>query len=330
MLTNLYGKDFITTEDWSVDEINALLEMAGDLKRRFACGEPHDHILRSKTLFMLFFEESTRTRNSFESGITQLGGHAIYLTPSGTQVGHGENAKDTGMVLERYGHGIAVRDCRTHIGQAYMYELAKYINIPVISMQDDVDHPCQAIADLMTIRDKFGDNLRGLKFVISWTYAPKYVRPLSVPQSLIMLMTRFGMDVTLAHPKGFDLMPKCLEAARRHADENGTKFEVIDSMDAACEGAHVVYAKSWGPITVTEDPQEVQAMCDRHKDWICDDRRMALADKRSIYMHCMPIDRGYEATDSVVDGPHSVIYDEAENRLHAQKALMALTMGGRI
>ncbi len=330
MLTNLYGKDFITTEDWSVDELNAMLEMAGDLKRRFACGEPHDHILRSKTLFMLFFEESTRTRNSFESGITQLGGHAIYLTPSGTQVGHGENAKDTGMVLERYGHGIAVRDCRTNIGQAYMYDLARHIQIPIISMQDDVDHPCQAMADLMTIREKFGDNLRGLKFVISWTYAPKYVRPLSVPQALIMLMTRFGMDVTLAHPKGFELMPKCLEAAQRHAAENGSKFEIVDSMDAACEGAHIVYAKSWGPIMVTEDPQEVQAMCDQHKDWICDDRRMSLADRRAIYMHCMPIDRGYEATDSVVDGPHSVIYDEAENRLHVQKALMALTMGGRI
>jgi ornithine carbamoyltransferase len=330
MLTTLLGKDFITTEDWSVDQLNALMEMAGDLKRRFACGEPHDHILRSKTLFMLFFEESTRTRNSFEAGIAQLGGHAIYLTPSATQVGHGENAKDTGMVLERYGHGIALRDCRTDIGQAYQYELAKYINIPVISMQDDVDHPCQSMADLMTIREKFGNDLRGRKFVIAWTYAPKYVRPLSVPQALIMLMTRFGMDVTLAHPKGFEMMPKCLDTARQHAAENGSKFDIVDSMDAACEGADIVYAKSWGPIMVTEEPQAVQAMCDEHKDWICDERRMALAKKKSIYMHCMPIDRGYEATDAVIDGSHSVIYDEAENRLHIQKALMALTMGGRI
>lgn len=330
MQTTLLGKDFITTEDWSVDQLNALLEMAGDLKRRFACGEPHDHILRSKTLFMLFFEESTRTRNSFEAGIAQLGGHAIYLTPSATQVGHGENAKDTGMVLERYGHGISVRDCRTDIGQAYQYELAKHIDIPVISMQDDVDHPCQSLADLMTIREKFGNDLRGRKFIISWTYAPKYVRPLSVPQALIMLMTRFGMDVTLAHPKGFEMMPKCLQAARRHAAENGTQFEIIDSMDAACEGADIVYAKSWGPITITEDPVEVQAMCDKHRDWTLDERRMALAKHKAIYMHCMPIDRGYEATDAVIDGPHSVIYDEAENRLHIQKSLMALTMAGRI
>jgi ornithine carbamoyltransferase len=330
MKTTLLGKPFITTEDWSVEELESMLDMADDLKRRFACGDVHDHILRSKTLFMLFFEESTRTRTSFESGITQLGGHAIYLTPSGTQVGHGENAKDTGMVLGRYGHGIAVRDCRTDIGQAYQYDLAKHIDIPVISMQDDVDHPCQSMADLMTIREKFGKDLRGRKFVISWTYAPKYVRPLSVPQALIMLMTRFGMDVTLAHPKGFEMMPKCLEAARRHAEENDTKFEVVDDMDAGVEGADIVYAKSWGPIMVTEEPKAVQDMCDQHKDWICDERRMALARKKAIYMHCMPIDRGYEATDAVIDGPQSVIYDEAENRLHVQKALMALTMGGRI
>jgi ornithine carbamoyltransferase len=330
MKTTLLGKSFITTEDWSVEELTSMLDMADDLKRRFACGEVHDQILRSKTLFMLFFEESTRTRTSFESGITQLGGHAIYLTPSATQVGHGENAKDTGTVLSRYGHGIAVRDCRTDIGQAYQYDLAKHIDIPVISMQDDVDHPCQAMADLMTIREKFGNDLRGRKFVISWTYAPKYVRPLSVPQALIMLMTRFGMDVTLAHPKGFEMMPKCLEAAQQHAEENDTKFEVVDDMDAGIEGADVVYAKSWGPIMVTEEPKAVQDMCDEHESWICDERRMALARKKAIYMHCMPIDRGYEATDAVIDGPQSAIYDEAENRLHVQKALMALTMGGRI
>jgi ornithine carbamoyltransferase len=127
MKTTLLGKSFITTEDWSVEELTSMLDMADDLKRRFACGEVHDQILRSKTLFMLFFEESTRTRTSFESGITQLGGHAIYLTPSATQVGHGENAKDTGTVLGRYGHGIAVRDCRTDIGQAYQYDLAKHM-----------------------------------------------------------------------------------------------------------------------------------------------------------------------------------------------------------
>ncbi|MBI3763157.1 MAG: ornithine carbamoyltransferase [Chloroflexi bacterium] len=329
MQSTLYGKDFITTEDWSVPELESALEMGAELKRRFAMGEPHDHLLRARTLFMLFFEESTRTRNSFETGMTQLGGHAIYLTPSATQIGHGENAKDTGRVLARYGHGIAVRDCRTGIGQPYQYDLAKWADIPIFSMQDDVDHPCQAMADLMTIRERFGNDLRGRKFVISWTYAPKYVRPLSVPQALIMLMTRWGMDVTLAHPKGFEMMPPTLKAARQHAAESGAKFEVVNDMDAAFEGADVCYAKSWGPITVTEEPKEVQRMVDEHKGWKCDERRMGLAQREAIYMHCMPIDRGYEATDAVIDGPQSVIYDEAENRLHIQKALMTLTMGGR-
>ncbi|MBL8093641.1 MAG: ornithine carbamoyltransferase, partial [Anaerolineales bacterium] len=264
MHTQLFGKDFITTEDWSNAELEAALSLGDELKRRFAMGELHDHILRAKTLYMLFFEESTRTRNSFETGMTQLGGHGIYLTPSATQIGHGENAKDTGMVLGSYGHGISVRDCRTDIGQKYQYELARHANVPIFSMQDDVDHPCQAMADLMTIRENYGTNLRGRKFIISWTYAPKYVRPLSVPQSLIMLMTRWGMDVTLAHPKGFELMPHTLEAARKHAADQGTKFEVVDDMDAAFEGADVCYAKSWGPIMVTEEPAAVQAMCDEH------------------------------------------------------------------
>jgi len=330
MLTRLQGKDFITTEDWTNDELITMMDVAADLKRRQAIGEYHDHILRAKTLFMLFFEESTRTRNSFESGVFQLGGHAIYLTPSSTQVGHGENSKDTGGVLQRYGHAIAVRDCRTGIGQAYQYDLAKHVDIPVYSMQDDVDHPCQAMADLMTIREKFGNDLRGRKFVISWTFAPKYVRPLSVPQSLVMLMTRWGMDVTLAHPKGFELMPHTLKAAEEHAAEHGTKFEVIDDMDAAFENGDVIYAKPWGPIMVTEEEAEVEAMMAENKHWIANERRMEFSKKTSIYMHCMPIDRGYEATDGVVDGPHSVIYEEAENRLHIQKALMALTMGNRL
>jgi ornithine carbamoyltransferase len=329
MQSQLFGKDFITTEDWTNDELESALNLADDLKRRFIIGEPHDHLLRAKTLYMLFFEESTRTRNSFEAGMTQLGGHAHWLTPKATQIGHGESPRDTGIVLARYGHGLAVRDCRTGVGQAYQYELAKHCNIPIISMQDDVDHPCQAMADLMTIREKFGADLRGRKFVISWTYAPQYVRPLSVPQGLIMLMTRFGMDVTLAHPKGYEMMPHTLQAAQNHAAENGTKFEVIDDMDAACEGADVVYAKSWGPIMVTEEEAEVTRMAAEHKDWCLDERRMALAKRKSIYMHCMPIDRGFEATDAVIDGPHSVIYDEAENRLHIQKALMTLTMAAR-
>ncbi len=329
MNTQLFQKDFISTQDWSVDDLTTMLEVALRLKADFAMGVPQDLILRAKTLYMLFFEESTRTRNSFETGITQLGGHGVYLTPKATQIGHGENARDTGIVLSSYGNAIAVRDCRTDIGQKYLYEMAQHAQVPIYSMQDDVDHPCQAMADLMTLVELFGWNLRGRKFVISWTYAPKYVRPLSVPQSLVMLMPRFGMDVTLAYPKGYHMMPNVMETAYKNAEIAGVKLEETNDMDAAFEDADFLYPKSWGPIMVTEDEPEVEAMAAQHADWRVTQKRMDLAKKHAVYMHCMPIDRGHEADDEVIDGPQSIIYKQAENRLHVQKALMALTMGGR-
>ncbi|MCP4164474.1 MAG: ornithine carbamoyltransferase [Chloroflexi bacterium] len=329
MDTQLFKKDFISTQDWSVDELWTMLEAALKLKADFAMGVPQDHILRAKTLYMLFFEESTRTRNSFETGMTQLGGHAIFLTPKATQIDHGENAKDTGLVLGSYGNAIAVRDCRTGIGQRYLYQMAKHSPVPIYSMQEDVDHPCQAMADLMTLVERFGRDLRGRKFVVSWTHAPKYVRPLSVPQSLVMLMPRFGMDVTLAYPEGYHLMPEIMETARNNAEIAGVKFEESNDMDAAFEDADFLYPKSWGPIMVTEDEAEVEAMAAKHEDWCVTQRHMDLAKKHAVYMHCMPIDRGHEADNDVIDGPQSLIYQQAENRLHVQKALMALTMGGR-
>ena len=329
MNTTLFQKDFISTQDWSVDDLNTVLDLAFRLKQEFAMGVPHDHILRAKTLYMLFFEESTRTRNSFETGMTQLGGHAIYLTPKATQIDHGENAQDTGIVLSSYGHGIAIRNSTTGVGQKYLSEMAEWADAPIMSMQDDVDHPCQAMADLMTLRELYGNNLRGRKFVVSWTYAPKYVRPLSVPQSLVMLMPRFGMDVTLAYPEGYHLMPEVMETARANAAASGVKLEEVHDMDAAFAEADFVYPKSWGPIMVTEDQQEVEAMAARNQSWRATLDRMKLAKADAAYMHCMPIDRGHEADNEVIDGPQSVIYKQAENRLHVQKALMALTMGGR-
>jgi N-acetylornithine carbamoyltransferase len=329
MNTKLFQKDFICTPDWTVEDLNTLLEMAFRLKGEFATGQYHDHILRARTLYMLFFEESTRTRNSFETGMTQLGGHAVYLEPKATQIGHGENARDTGLVLSSYGHGIAIRDCRTGIGNKYLYEMARHADAPIISMQDDVDHPCQAMADLFTLMELFGRDLRKRKFVLSWTYAPKYVRPLSVPQSLIWLMPRFGMDVTLAYPEGYHLMPSVMDKARAFAAEAGTTINETHDMDEAFRDADFLYPKSWGPIMVTEDEPTVEAMAARNSGWRVTQARMALARPHAVYMHCMPIDRGHEADGEVIDGPHSVIYKQAENRLHVQKALMALIMGGR-
>lgn len=325
MITDLKGKHVITWQEWTKEEIETLLDLAFDLKRRKMLREKH-HLLEDRTLYMLFFEESTRTRNAFETGMTQLGGHAVYLTPKMTQIGHGETAKDTVEVLGRFGDGIGVRNCAFKVGNAYMRELAKWSKIPVINLQCDLYHPTQSLADLMTIREKFGPNLRGLKFVISWTYAPKYIRPLSMPQDLILLMPRFGMDVTLAHPPEFYLLPEIVEQAKKNAEEAGVKFEIVHDMDEACKDAHIIYAKSWGPIAYTGSDTEGADLIEKYSNWVMDGRRMNLAKPEAIYMHCMPADRGIEVTEEVIDGPHSVIYDEAENRLHAAKAILAATM----
>ncbi|RMD98325.1 MAG: ornithine carbamoyltransferase [Deltaproteobacteria bacterium] len=329
MITKLAGRDYISTQDWTREELETALDVSFDLKRRFALGEPH-RLLPDKTLFMIFFDKSTRTRNAFEAGITQLGGHAHDLTPDVMQISHGESPKDTGIILSRYGHGIAIRhDTIPGEGNTYIREVAKWAEVPVINMQCDIDHPCQTLADLMTIKEKFHDELRGRKIVISWAYAPSYAKPMSVPQGLALLMTRFGLDVTVAHPPEYKLMDSVVEQAKENAKKSGTRFEIVHDMDAAFEGADIVYPKSWGIETLFKKPEEAQKIASQYTDWICDERRMSLARRDAIYMHCLPADRGNEVTDPVIDGPQSVVYDQAENRLHTAKALMALTMAQR-
>ncbi|MFV2007425.1 MAG: ornithine carbamoyltransferase [Longimicrobiales bacterium] len=320
----LEGRDLLTTEDWSVEELETLFSLAGELKRARAAGESTPLLLR-KTLHMIFFDSSTRTRNSFETGITQLGGHGIYLSPDRMQISHGENAKDTAKVLSRYGEGIAIRHCAYGEGNAYLQSVAEHADVPVLNMQCDVYHPCQILADLMTIREKLGDT-RGLKLGVAWTSAPNYVRPISVPQSLVLMMPRFGIDVTLAYPPEFHLMPWVEDRARANAQEAGARFEVSHRFEDAFEGADVVIPKSWGPLAWTQDHDEGVKLIEKYPEWRCDAERMSLGNPHLIYMHPLPADRGREVTDEVIDGPRSVVYDEAENRLHVQKALMALTM----
>jgi N-acetylornithine carbamoyltransferase len=276
----------------------------------------------------MFFDKSTRTRNSFEAGLTQLGGHAHFLTADAMQVSHGESAKDTGIILSSYGHAIAIRhDLIPGEGNAYMREVAKWAAAPVINMQCDVDHPCQTLADLMTIRELRGRYLRGLKIAVSWAYAPSYAKPLSVPQGLIMLLPRFGMDVVLAHPPEYRLMPETMRAAQANAVRGGGKFRLVDDMDEAFRDADVVIPKSWGCLdTMGSRPEESLRIAKQYTNWICDARRMSLAERHALYMHPLPADRGNEVTDEVIDGPRSVVYAEAENRLHTAKAIMALTM----
>lgn len=328
MQTQLRGKDFIATREWSRDELETVFDTAFALKRRFALGEP-TRLLADKTLFMLFFFSSTRTRNSFETGMTQLGGHAIFLDPDKTQISHGEGPKDTGTILSRYGHGIAIRHCDWKVGNGYVREMAKYATVPVINMQCDLYHPCQILADYMTIREKFGLDTRGLKIGVAWTSAPNYVRPQSVPIELIQFMPRFGLDTVLAYPPEFRLPPEEEEHARRFAREAGVKFEIVNDFDEAFRDVDIVIPKSWGPLVHTTDKKEGLALIEKYPNWRCEQKHMSLANKHAIYMHPLPADRGREVTDEVIDGPQSVVYDEAENRLHVQKALMALVMGGR-
>lgn len=326
--SSLRGRDYIETLDWSVEEIDEAIAFARELKATFKAGDPH-RLLPDKTLFMLFLDKSTRTRNAFEAGMTQLGGHAHFLDAEKTQVAHGESPKDMGIILSRYGHGLAIRhDLVPYEGNAFMREVARWADVPVINLQCDVDHPTQTLADLMTIREHRGEDLRGMRVAVSWAFAPSYAKPLSVPQGLLMLLPRFGIDVVLAHPPGFDLMPEVRTRAEAAAAEGGGTIEVTDDMDAAFEGADVVYPKSWGRLDLFTDEPAALVEAARYRDWICDERRMSLAKDDALYLHCLPADRGSEVTDAVIDGPRSVVYDEAENRLHTGKALMTLTMGG--
>lgn len=320
------GKDYIETKDWSTSEIELALKTASDLKKTFKKGKPHRY-LPDKTIFLFFFDKSTRTRNSFEAGATQLGAHAHFISAETSQVAHGESPKDMGIILSSYGHAIGIRhDLVPGEGNAYMREVAEHAKSPVLNMQCDIDHPFQTLADLMTIREEFGKNLRGLKIAVSWAYAPSYAKPMSVPQGLITLMPRFGLDVVLAHPPEYKLMKSEMEYAQRIAKENGTKFEVADNMEDAFKDADIVYPKSWGIESLFHKPGEALEISKKYKDWICDEQKMKLTNKEAIYMHCLPADRGYEVTDAVIDGPQSRVFPEAENRLHTCKAVMALTM----
>ena len=326
---DLSGKDYISTADWSTDELGVALDVAAELKEQFRAQQPH-RLLADKTLFMIFLDLSTRTRNAFEAGMTQLGGHAHFIDANTSQIAHGESPRDMGIILASYGHGIAIRhDKVPGEGNAYMREVASHSDAPVINLQCDEDHPTQQLADLMTIEEVFKTrDLSGMKVCVSWAYAPSYAKPMSVPQGLALLLPRFGADLVIARPPEFALMSHVMERAHRLAEEGGGSITEVEDMDEGFAGVQVVYPKSWGAESLFGHEQEALALNAKYKDWICDDHRMKLADDGAIYMHCLPADRGHEVSDDVIDGPQSVVFQEAENRLHTGKALLALTMGG--
>jgi N-acetylornithine carbamoyltransferase len=328
MQTDLHGRDLIGDLDFSKEEVETVMEVAFDLKRKRALGEPHAY-LRDKVLAMLFFFSSTRTRGSFEAGMAQLGGHGAFIESKTTQIAHGDTSKEIGEIFGRYFDGIAIRHVDWKIGNEYLNDVARNSRVPVLNMQCEIYHPFQCLADLMTIIEKKGRDLRRRKMVVSWAYAASYQKPISVPQSLVLQMPRFGLDVTLVHPPEFKLMPEIMEAAQEQARKFHTGFDVVsdpNGMEMAFKDADVVYAKSWGAMLTTEDAAEGARIIEKYKHWITDAAKMRAAKDDAIYMHPLPADRDVEVSSEVMDGPQSVVFDQAENRLHAQKAVMALTM----
>jgi ornithine carbamoyltransferase len=336
MVSDLFKKNFITEDSWTKQELDTVFEASFDLKKKFALGEPH-RLLRDKTLFMIFFEQSTRTRNSMEAGMTQLGGHAHDLTADKMQISHGEAPKDTAIILSRMGHGIACRNCFYGVGNKYLEEMAANATVPVMSLQDDIYHPFQGLADLMTIFEHFDRNPKGLKVTISWAYADTHSKPLSVPQTQILLFPRYGIDVTVAHPKEFPLSKNIIDKAKKNAKEGGGSLRFTNNMDEAFKGAHVVIPKNWGGFGAydvddylkneEECKKEMKSNLIKYKSWICNDKRIKFANKRVKLMHALPADRGNEVTNEILDNPDiSIVFDEAENRLHTAKAVMGLTM----
>ncbi|MFX0113678.1 MAG: ornithine carbamoyltransferase [Candidatus Hodarchaeota archaeon] len=332
-MESIFPKDLLTCQEWPKPALDAVTQLAERLKLERQAGIPHVDVLKGRVLYSIFYNTSTRTRTSFMAAMTQLGGETHTLDPSGLQASIGEVIKDTAGVLSRYGDAISVRYCfvKEGYGEGHkvLREYGRQSGVPVINMECDSYHPCQVLADWMTIRQHFGaDNLAGKKFVVSWAYG-KYIRPVAVPQSLILLMTRLGMNVTLAHPKGFELDSQVISQAKTNAEKHDGQFAITHDMDEAFQGADVVYPKNWGPLTIMPDLDKAAEFSTPHMDWKATQDRMKLTHPNAIYMHCLPCDRGLEVEDEVIDGPQSAVMDQAENRLHVQKALLVLLINNR-
>ena len=321
------GRHFITLEEWTKEEIDKLLEVSYDLKNKFYKNIPTPY-LENKTGFLMFFEQSTRTRNSMESGLAQLGGHATFLDTSMMQISHGESAKDTAVILSAFGHGIACRYCNYGVGNKYLREMAAHSTVPIMNLQCDLYHPMQGLADLMTIQEVFPDT-KHLKVSIIWAYAESHKKPISVPLTQILLFPRYAMDVTLAYPEGYDLPDWAVEKAKKNALENGGTFRITHDMKEAFKDADIVIPKNWGSWVKNQSTVVVDDYIKTLKGWKCTEEMMKLASPNVKYMHALPADRGNEVEDSVIDGPHSIVYQEAENRLHTAKAVMAMVMGDK-
>lgn len=327
MLTKqLRGRDFISLMDYSREELETILDVSLDLKRKLAMGEEAE-LLKNKTLAMVFANPSTRTRTSFEAAMTQLGGHAQFHTPEVMQIAHHETWIDTARVLDRYVEGIMIRMYgleKYGMARDILNVMAEAAEIPVFNALDDKEHPFQIMADLMTMIEKLGPNWREKKIVMSWAYSER-VKSAGVPQTMAIAASLLGMNLTLAYPKKYDVDPDYMAFANKAAEQSGAKINVVNDVFEASKGADVIYAKSWGSFLMkSEEDQEYRKQF--KNDWRISKKHFDLANKQAIFMHCLPADRNFEVTDEIIDGPMSVVYDEAENRLHTEKAILALSM----
>ena len=297
-------RDFLAIPDYSREELLALFELA----ERMRSGQSREKPLAGKSLAMIFMKASTRTRVSFEVGAWQLGGHALFLSPRDVQLGRGEPIADTARVLSRYVDGIMIRT----FAHAEVEELAKYADVPVINGLTDLLHPCQILADLLTVRQHLG-GIDGRK--VAWIGDGN-----NMANSWINAAYRLGFDLTLACPEGYEPDKDVLARA-----QSAAKVRVVRDPAEAVEGADVVNTDVWASMG-QEDEQAIREKA--FKGYIVDDALMSRAQQDAIFMHCLPAHRGEEVSASVIDGLQSVVWDEAENRLHVQKAIMANTMGG--
>jgi ornithine carbamoyltransferase len=335
---DLAGKDLITTQEWSIEELEATLKLARELKMKYK----RDRIaptLRNKTFFMLFYAPSTRTRAAFEAGMTYLGGHAQYIDVSTTRLGSGEAVKDVAKMYEKYGHGLGIRILDSAIdyvygaGESVVREYAKHSEIPVINMACCTYHPTQGLADLMTVQEKLG-KVRGKKYVIMWGYSKGFRGRCSI-QEEALIMSRFGMDVTLAHPPGFEIDPKIIATSKANAEAAGGEFQVSNDINSAIESAHVVFPRNWASNSLLEvgasrfGKEREQELHEKYRNWTLTQQLLDRMDKKAIVTHVLPVLRGEEATDEVLDGPHSVIYPQAENGMYTKMAVLAKTMANR-
>ena len=336
-METLYRRDLITTQDWSVDELIETIELAERFKEIIRGGKRPPKILERKNFFMVFYAPSTRTRGAFEAGMGLLGGHAPYIDVTTTRIRAGEALKDVAKMYDVYGDGIGVRILDDAIdfiygeGRRVVEQFAEAARVPVINMACCTYHPTQAIGDIMTVKNKIG-SLRGKKYVIMWAYSNKLRGRCSI-HSEVLIATRFGMDVVLAHPLGFGIDPKIVEAAKTNARESGGSFKISHDFKEALKGANVVFPRSWVTpellkvgATVFGADKEIE-MHNNCRNWRLEQKHVNdLMGKPAIVTHVLPVFRGEEATNEVMDGPNSVIYEQAENNLYAKMAVLSLTM----